>query len=653
MLSITLERTGRDMKRASMRISRVSIIVISLFLLCTAGIFFLRNRHGLLNEQESYKTVILFGNDNAVDREILKERLQAAAGKDGYQLGEKDGYLQLGLKESLFGNNQVSQFLEYFLTEPVRITLLRQKNGETYPDFNDYVCELQQGDITRSEYGRKENQPVLSSFEECAESEIPVLDFSIPENMYLKLTFSDKTAAKARKVLETGDQLILCCDWISSYKTNRHIGLLYDILAPDEDDPASFYLHYSEDSILAGNEEIFLYNLSHSSITSAYSYVIADEIQWDNVHTSGVSGEYLEDEQEIREEYYIMQYSSEKSLTNHEMLQMKQFLSTRLDALKCPHAIGETREGTLCVKAKAANLSREIARSLLLETRPVLQVWTEWYMPSYSTCSFSYDQLAIELAMDSETSAWVRERIRNGTSSGSKVFLLFGNGISGEALLAAGMKVPVSFTGDELVFRMTSFSDEKQTAEGLPFILRFFEELYLNPDPPVSMVLDYYVYEGKEYLSDDHFGLDDIKVRQENELEAVVQKVCPGAELKTEYGYQENTLTISLNMTIDDEMPEKFISMVSQIYHTIDFEQQSYTVMYILPRDTSADGTEGLYFRKGIESVKHTIGFAAQIQDASFEGYGREILECLRKNKFYSGFADLNTMLENGMTIPR
>lgn len=671
------------MEQAGFRRNRIAIAGICLAALCAAAFLLSRGRAVDDTDPQDFRTVILFGNEDIQDRKVLKERVAAAAGRTAYRFEEKDGKIQLELKESLFRNIGTEMFLEYFLTKPVKVTLLRQTEGERYPDFQNPVCELQEGDIVQTQYGQGEKEAVPSSGEkresrqgresnengedeesrkygengengESAEPEIPFLSLSMPQDRYFKLTFSEETASGIRQALGEGDQLILCCDWISQEgKTSRYTASLYDAMVPDQTDPASWSLYYSEDSPFSGHEDVFLYNLSHTSLREAYNYVVTDEIRWEDMQTTGISGEYLVNEQDLRDSYYLLQYSAIRSLTREEMSQMKQFLSMRLDALRLRHAIGETGGGALCVKAEAGGLSPGIARSLLIDSAPVLQVWTEWDTPSYSVCSFSHEKPSIELSMDPETAAWLKDRIRGDPSSGNIVYLLFGNGLAGEALPAASLKVPGSFDGEELVFEDFCCGVDSQEKENARIMLPLFEELYLNPVPPVNMTLDYYSYEDRSYLENQYFGLTDFRDKQEEELGEAIRKVCPGATLTTSYAYRENRLILSLHLDVNAALPGQFLSAAAQIWRAVDFENRPFTQMYILPRSLAADGYDGLYFKKGMDGAEHVTGFAPQLDESSLDGYGKEILKRLKNDAFYAGFADLNTRPGNGLTIPR
>ena len=291
---------------------------------------------GINTSSEKQKTFVLYGNEDPDDLEILKQRLDLFAGKNGYSLEQTAGTFTLRLPASLCRSSRLlSGCMTWFLISPCQMNC-------TYdpPDISGFKT------YTAAKLTR-ENCLSMKVVELPVENEIEAgdslltLDMDTPPSRRLILELSQETADSLRSLISCGGKLYIA---ENNIYPNSLLFNSYGLEA-DPDESCLFYIDYNETDCLYNNENLFFFNLTHDPLAHPFRGYSVDEIVWEDPEESTTSGAYQCRAEALEDSYLFFMLDHEA--LSEQFSQLKMLLLRRLDLLQSPYAYGQTDDGSV------------------------------------------------------------------------------------------------------------------------------------------------------------------------------------------------------------------------------------------------------------------------------------------------------------------
>ena len=580
------------------------------------------------SSSESRETVILYGNTDADDLRILKERLAHNLGAGAYELEEKGTALVLSLSTTDLHNCSVGSYLEYYLTEPQDYSLVYRSESETSFLYHTLATpeEIQGFDLEITE------EPSGTAAEEPQE-DIPVLSFGEETVGTVRVSFPADISAKIREHLDAGDMVAMMKNrTYDGYETNQFTHEGWE-LHVDSQEENTFVSSYSTQDVVYGHEEALKYILTTERLKQPYNYIVTDEISWPSTAGEDSWGEYQKGPEELTEDSCLLViglsgYGARP--TKGEIAEAEMFLRRRLDLLQSSYAMGTTEGGEICVRIVPDHLNDGIIDALLSDDEVRIGSSYASVVPSNVTYRSNPADSSLEVMLDGSTIQTLRTSL--GSSSAKEtLYLMVGD------LPLAKTEVTLPFSEASLVFRDYCFAGEDQIPGEMEWFGGFAEELCRNPDLPVLLSLRYSCIGEDRYNDAEGYGLSAPYVCATEEFEAAAKKVCPEAEVEMA-GYAG--IRVYMNLPDDDQLVENIFIKGRELYEALPFERSWFRQMSIYPYHWEGEERAVLIFKK--ESAEEDdackISFYGIMCNGRIEKHREELEEAIAGDRWYSSF---------------
>lgn len=582
---------------------------------------------GINTSSEKQKTFVLYGNEDPDDLEILKQRLDLFAGKNGYSLEQTAGTFTLRLPASLCRSSRLlNGCITYFLVSPCHMNITYDPSDSS--SYSVYTAAK----LTR------ENCLSMKVVELPVENEIEAgdslltLDMDTPPSRRLILELSQETADSLRSLISCGGKLYIA---ENNIYPNSLLFNSYGLEA-DPDESCLFYIDYNETDCLYNNENLFFFNLTHDPLAHPFRGYSVDEIVWEDPEENTTSGAYQCRTEALKDSYLF--FMLDHDALSEQFSQLKMLLLRRLDLLQSPYAYGQTDDGSICVKIQSSRINRTIL-SLLLPDKyhPMtlkVQGSTGYLKPEYLHVQYNAEKSALEVSLSSEDASELNDMLQAQIQSptGAKVpFQQIPIYLCVDGTPVARCTTDVFFNPELLLFReiFMSVSDED-----IPWFAALLEEAAnQHPESNLFVYLDYfYAHENDEdfYDSSVTFPLQQWSPFSEAEIAAKMQKILPTAQVQL--SEDSSNLRIHMNLPVDENLVSNIFSLVPDLLKASALNKEYYDSVQIYPFEPEGDERCWLNFNRRADGTVH---FSGLLYNGRLTPYKEEIEKAIKEDTFF------------------
>ena len=582
---------------------------------------------GINTSSEKQKTFVLYGNEDPDDLEILKQRLDLFAGKNGYSLEQTAGTFTLRLPASLCRSSRLlNGCITYFLVSPCHMNITYDPSDSS--SYSVYTAAK----LTR------ENCLSMKVVELPVENEIEAgdslltLDMDTPPSRRLILELSQETADSLRSLISCGGKLYIA---ENNIYPNSLLFNSYGLEA-DPDESCLFYIDYNETDCLYNNENLFFFNLTHDPLAHPFRGYSVDEIVWEDPEENTTSGAYQCRTEALKDSYLF--FMLDHDALSEQFSQLKMLLLRRLDLLQSPYAYGQTDDGSICVKIQSSRINRTIL-SLLIpnEYHPMalkVQGTTGYLNPEYLHVQYNAEKSALEVSLSSEDASELNDMLQAQIQSptGAKVpFQQIPIYLCVDGTPVARCTTDVFFNPELLLFReiFMSVSDED-----IPWFAALLEEAAnQHPESNLFVYLDYfYAHENDEdfYDSSVTFPLQQWSPFSEAEIAAKMQKILPTAQVQL--SEDSSNLRIHMNLPVDENLVSNIFSLVPDLLKASALNKEYYDSVQIYPFEPEGDERCWLNFNRRADGTVH---FSGLLYNGRLTPYKEEIEKAIKEDTFF------------------
>ena len=582
---------------------------------------------GINTSSEKQKTFVLYGNEDPDDLEILKQRLDLFAGKNGYSLEQTAGTFTLRLPASLCRSSRLlNGCITYFLVSPCHMNITYDPSDSS--SYSVYTAAK----LTR------ENCLSMKVVELPVENEIEAgdslltLDMDTPPSRRLILELSQETADSLRSLISCGGKLYIA---ENNIYPNSLLFNSYGLEA-DPDESCLFYIDYNETDCLYNNENLFFFNLTHEPLAHPFRGYSVDEIVWEDPEENTTSGAYQCRTEALEDSYlFFMLYHGALS---EQFSQLKMLLLRRLDLLQSPYAYGQTDDGSICVKIQSSRINRTILSLLIPNDNSPITLKVpgskEYLRPKYLHVQYNAEKSALEVSLSSEDASELNDMLQAQMQSpaGAKVpFQQIPIYLCVDGTPVSRCTTDVFFNPELLIFReiFMSVSDED-----IPWFAALLEEAAnQRPESYLSVYLDYfYAHENDEdfYDSSVTFPLQQWSPFSEAEIAAKMQKILPTAQVQL--SEDSSNLRIHMNLPVDENLVSNIFSLVPDLLKASALNKEYYDSVQIYPFEPEGDERCWLTFDRHQDG---TIHFSGLLYNGRLTPYKEEIEKAIKEDTFF------------------
>ena len=581
---------------------------------------------GINTSSEKQKTFVLYGNEDPDDLEILKQRLDLFAGKNGYSLEQTAGTFTLRLPASLCRSSRLlNGCITYFLVSPCHMNITYDPSDSS--SYSVYTAAK----LTR------ENCLSMKVVELPVENEIEAgdslltLDMDTPPSRRLILELSQETADSLRSLISCGGKLYIA---ENNIYPNSLLFNSYGLEA-DPDESCLFYIDYNETDCLYNNENLFFFNLTHDPLAHPFRGYSVDEIVWEDPEENTTSGAYQCRTEALKDSYLF--FMLDHDALSEQFSQLKMLLLRRLDLLQSPYAYGQTDDGSICVKIQSSRINRTIL-SLLLPDKyhPMtlkVQGSTGYLKPEYLHVQYNAEKSALEVSLSSEDASELNDMLQAQIQSptGAKVpFQQIPIYLCVDGTPVARCTTDVFFNPELLIFREIFMSVNK---EDMSWFAALLEEAANQRLDDLSVYLDYfYAHENDEdfYDSSVTFPLQQWSPFSEAEIAAKMQKILPTAQVQL--SEDSSNLRIHMNLPVDENLVSNIFSLVPDLLKASALNKEYYDSVQIYPFEPEGDERCWLIFSRERDG---TISFSGRLYNGRLTPYKEEIEKAIKEDTFF------------------
>ena len=593
------------------------------------------------------RTILLYGNDDPKDLEILLQRLDLFAGKGNYELTEEDGYLSLRLPAYLFRNDDyLSECLEELLTGTGRLNFSDEGPGDLNALRGMFTLARVQEDTLHD----IEVQHLYIPDEVQAGEDLPILSTDLPPARRLVLKIDEETASHVEEALKRGRKLSLTDNYIyDDYPTAKCLGYRW-IVTASPDDAGTVCIDCDESEILYEHESLFTYNLTHPKLSRPYNYCIADEVTWEDPAGTDSSGARQCPVDMVcadpGESWVFFQASPSDIVANNNREGARRLLLQRLDLTGLPYALGQTEKGAFCVKIGASRISASIPELLLSYAgRESLNLyvpgWPKLISTSYSRTEYDKENASFKMYLSEESVKELRAAVRDGGTSPRENSTDQGTAAAGEQAVPVFLRrdsIPIAVCSLEPSFdgRVLTFEDciLPDNGDDHSWFAALIQNITNTHDPSVPLLmLDYmYLSEGGHRS----FDSSDLPVREQplcsvETITGKVQKILPGATVSLSPNMIN--LEIHMNLPADGELIRQTFSLVPTILEACSLHSACYDHVKIYPLEPVDDERCWLTFSR---EQYGSISFAGYMCNGRLDACAEELTKAIQNDTFFS-----------------
>lgn len=577
------------------------------------------------------RTFILYGNEDPEDLDILKERLDLFAGKNGYSLEQSAGTYTLRLPASLGRSDKLlASSVDIFLASPCQINVVCTSPNGRVSDTVFTAAELSRNNCLSM---KVEELPVEN--ETAAGEDLLTLDMNTPPSRRLILKLSQETADSLRSLESKGSELFLRDNNLyPGYERDYYVGIW--TLEPDPDDPCLFYTDYNETDCLYGNEELLFYNLTHDPPAHRFNNRPVDDIIWEDPEDNTSSGAYQCREDALEDSFLFFRLN--QALYADQLAQIKMLLLRRLDLLESPYAYGQTDSGSICVKIQSSRINMSVLKLLTsCDYSPIslkVQGTAAQLRPKYLHVRYDKEASALEIFLPSEAAAELNDLLHTlmQSSSGSKVpFQQIPIYLCVDNTPVARCTTDVFFDPGHMIFREIYMP---VSSEDISWFAALVDEAANQHPKSVSSVYLSYFYDHKiERDTFDPYVTFPLKQRSpvsESEIAAKMREILPGTQVHL--SDDSRILDLHMNLPLNEDLIERIFTLAPRLYEASSLNKEFFDIVRIYPFEPEGDERCWLIFEKDSDG---SVSFSGYLFNGRLTPYKDEIIKAIEKDTFF------------------
>lgn len=592
------------------------------------------------------RTILLYGNEDPGDLEILRQRLDLFAGRGNYELAEEDGYLSLRIPATLFRSDTYLKLcLEEMLTGTGQLSISDAAADDPLSLQGTLTLAKVKEDTLRG----VEIEHLYAPQEVQAGEDLPFLSTDLPPTRRLVLKVDEDTASRVEDALEKGRNLSLTdTDLYDDYPTLKY-GSFRWIVTASPNDAGTLFIECDESEILYGHEELFTYNLTHPKLSRPYNCVITDEVTWEDpaMSNSCGTGQCRVDLvcASPGEPWVFFQASPGADAASDERESARRLLLQRLDLTGLPYALGQTEEGAFCVKIDASRISASIPDLLLA---PASRESLNLYVPGsenlisakYARTEYDKEKGVLNMYLSGESAGALQASVmaygsklqenheeQGAAAADEKTVPVY---LRKDSIPLAGCRLDPAFDGNVLTFEDCILPDN---GEDHSWFAALIQNIANTSDSSIPFLSIDYMYVSRDgHLS---FDAGELPVQEQSlcPIESIaekVRKILPGATVSLD----PNRLTpeIHMNLPADGELIRNIFSLVPALLNAGSMDSGCHEQVRIFPLEPVGDERCWLTFSRDVHG---SIGFSGYLYNGRLDAYSEELAQAVKEDAFF------------------
>ena len=488
--------------------------------------------------------------DYAAAKRILKERVKIFADGRPYQLIESEDSIDLFLPKDSFSTETIETTLNCYISRAIKLYLIDDTDNSRYlPVLREDLesVTLHTGtipDVDASDYGITD-----SSYQ------------------YIVLTLTDDFVNKNREQYDTWGKPVFAQD------REEYPYAYYSYFSFPFGDGKNFYILNND---VGGKfSELLVYNLTHDSFSESFRYLIDinSRVSWQSPEKKTDSGTSRQCAfNDFKEGTITFALTASQLLSEGEQVDFDKVLTTRLNALGMPYAIGRKNNGykdMIAVKTPLDHINGEII-NLLLEYSVHIQTYN--YQITVTANLFSRDDSGRMFIDAKKMSSYeineLGKLVQSARKEDSMLFVFYGDYpvliIDPADFTENWKQIPADYcvvrngaavradSSDVADWYMDYISALFETKEAIPSHTYSFSTWQFNPDQDGNIPV-------RTQLASSHSS-------NFRESAHAIKDLYPDAQIS----YSKGKLEITVPMVIDDEFPGNTMNMIRTVYLTLD-----------------------------------------------------------------------------------
>lgn len=568
---------------------RFLLAIFCLFLLTAFGI-----RLGK-SEPSNGKTVTVFfqnlpnvsAEEAKTNYQILQERIKVFCKGSRYELEKENGMITFTFPEKRLNYYNTLEVLESYLGMPMNYELGK---GEDYR-------LLWPKDIISMEKGSGKIEGIDSS----------------ENTRYIRYQFTDDFLNEVKRIQEGELDTIFLNDQ-SVYKgyDSGLIGFCMEVVRGKD---GAYYEIYENDDMLNGNEDIYIYDMTHEQLSYPYNLYEQKIVNWED---EGDFGEYQKKSDDLDQDAYYLQFACDELWTNDVRRKEENTIKARLDSLKVPYAYGTLEDGGFVLRLKSMPFTKAAMESLADQYNICLRcdnyVFQSGLSDDYSDVQIEWNEendsfsvMTKEEDME-EILTWMK-------TSGKPLYF----GIAQDHFLGIM----------ESVDQMSSYSFVFKMLEGKERWKDLLEEMIMNPSLNKYYSLDYCKKDSK--MNDSSlFAEDSTQEEILTRIGECVEKIDPSASV-----ISGDTVEINLNLKKDEDLPEKTLEITKKILDSL--QDIEIPPLYVYP--TTLQGAERGWISIDTRDDSGKMKLYVVIYHGEMEPYHNVMKEKIEKDPYWKQYS--------------
>ena len=515
---------------------------------------------------------------------ILKERLDILTGGQEYQWKAMEDQIDLMIPASAFAELQPESVLRCYLSRPAEIYLIDLSDKTKYTAVKRDDIEkvtLLNGTIAGfnpAEYG-----------------------IGTPTYQYIEIVLKDSFIA-AHPEIKNWEKPVFAQD------VETHSDLWFYFCTIPTADQKTFYMVNND---LGGYfSELVVYNMTHEPLPKAFTFIVdlSTSTDWQDPADTAQPGKNQCAMEKARPDSVIFTLRAGQ-FTAGQKMDAESVLKARLDAFGSPYAFGVVQESDKNLRFVVMMPARQASLSIIDLLRQSysfsLQAGLVKMSLSFSTLQVSGDPdnsgFTLTCASDASKAETLKELGAFAVEKDVPVYLTLDNfplfTVQREELARDG------------AMRVTGFCDlENNRVVSRPidqktmWIVDVMQSVLQHPSLPLTLTRESCqlgIDSSGNLMTEKDFLIP--WLYDKDALAALVKPVCPDAQVYV----KNSSVSVSLDLPVDGELPLKAPELAKQIYEALDFEHldAKQLAVYLISENDETSERARIFFSKNPQTI--------------------------------------------------
>lgn len=496
---------------------------------------------------------------------ILRDRLDLFAGTDNYRMEVGEETVELYIPEEVFGEDDISVVLRMYLSRAIRIYFF---DAATVPSYSPIIPK-EYIEVSPAEV---ENVEFLSDMP--AEVDPSGLDEDT-EYRFIRLSLSEEFVKQNKPVMDRWEDICFGQDVLNP--SNYY----YYRIAIADDGRTVYLIHRGE--TFERFEKLIAYNYTHPPLEESFYYEIEPMYEWEKLSETETPGVRQCDEAQVTGDYVIVTYKlSWGTLTEGKRLDTVSIMKKRLDALGQPYAFGRIRNSDkIVVKTTLEHLSTDIL-NMLGSTSGSLNLRSGLVEYTAPVSEYQVTQDGESAVLTGVINKYSKEKL--------------------SLFLQTYENVELWFAGRQLETTKIDFDDKNVTVETAAenqWLLDLIAVMADGGDLPAVYAVEDTAFgsdDSEKQVTERDYGINFCE--QEADVTEKIRSILPKAEVK----FEQTVVKVSLNLPVDESLPEEALRLSEEICRAIDFDHSVWTrlLIYLTEENNEYGERARVFFTKSI-----------------------------------------------------